>query len=456
MENSLIDRLRGLPGLEVLDTREAEHDFGRLSRGRTLARVRPLAVAGLATLVKFARAEGVSLTPRCLGLSQSGQSIAVDGVSVDLRAFDGIEVLPDLGVARCGSAATWRQLLLAASVHGLTPEVVPLNLDLSIGGTLSAGGIGSTSHRHGMAASSVEGLSVVTGVGEPVDASRDENPIILDAMLGGMGMFGFITGVTLRLRPMKPRTRTFFLLYDDLKVLLADQRRLMNKTWCAHLEGFASSSLQGNRLEPNGQRVPFIRWFYGLHVSVESEAGAEPDQSILGDLGFRELLHIEDADTVERATRADGRFKMMVATGAWEQAHPWLECMLPYAAAVEILPRLISRMPLFLGDGHRILLIADVPRPKLLIHPAGAPVVGFTVLPAGIAPGQLEPALRVLRAIHDEIVDVGGKRYLSGWLFEPDEGAWRRHYGDSHQLWRQTKSGLDPSGILGSVLHPAR
>jgi cytokinin dehydrogenase len=459
IDQLLRDRLRGIAGLAIRDDEQArssaEKDFGGLGRGSVHAVARPVDAGALAALVALANDEGLSLTPRGLGLSQSGQSVPSDGLSVDTGAFGHIEIDRDAGIARCGAAVTWRQLLAAASAHGLAPEVMPLNSDLSIGGTLSAGGMGSTSHRYGMAVCAVESLTAVTGAGELVAATRERRRDVYDAVLGGAGHFGFICSVDLRLRALRPRTRTFFLLYDDVATLLADELRLIGAPWCTHLEGFASAAVQGLRRGPAGRRSPFARWFYGLHLSAEFADADEPDEAAcLRGLGHRELLHVEDNDSVEFAARYDLRFEMMRATGAWQQIHPWLECMLPHDAAAELLAELVPRLPLMLGDGHRIMPVADVPHPELVVLPAGMPAIGFAVLPVGIPPAFEAPALTALRDAHARLVAAGGKRYVSGWLFEPDMDAWRTHFGERFERWRARKSELDPRGVLRSVLFP--
>ncbi len=457
---TLTGRLRAVAGLEVVDDdalRDAAAlDFGGVARGTVRSLVRPATIDVVAALMSLANEEGWSLTPRGLGYSQSGQSIPADGISVEMSAFDEVHVDPERRTARCGAAVTWRRLLGVTAPLGLAPEVMPLNLDLSIGGTLSAGGTGSTSHRYGMAVSSVDSLCVVTGSGETVVATPTQRRDVYDAVLGGAGRFGIVCSAELRLRAMQPVTRTFCLLYDDASTMLADQRALMTAPWCTHIEGFASAAVQGLKRGPTGRRAPFARWFYGLHVSSElTPDRADPSAAeCLAGLAHRELLHVEDSDSADFAARYDLRFEVMRATGTWKQTHPWLECMLPYEAAVELLPDLVTRLPLFIGDGHRIMPIGDVPRPELLAMPDGRPTIAFAVLPVGIPPAFEKVALAALRDAHDRLLDAGGKRYLSGWLFEPDESAWRRHFGDLFDAWRSRKQQLDPRGVLRSRLWP--
>ncbi|NET52397.1 MAG: FAD-binding oxidoreductase [Merismopedia sp. SIO2A8] len=203
------------------------------------------------------------------------------------------------------------------------------------------------------------------------------------------------------------------------------------------------------------ERVPFARWFYGLQISEEYELGSAPEStSRLHGLSYRELLHIQEDDPFAHAARYDLRFQTMKQTGLWKQSHPWLECMLPLEVAMELLPKIIPQLPIFLGDGHRIITLANVPRPRFSIQPAGFPTVLFAVLPMGVSPELLQPALAALGKIHQQVIEAGGKRYLSGWLFEPSEEAWSQHYGSEYEAWQARKRTLDPYGLFESCLFP--
>jgi len=454
-----LSALSRLPGVHVTSDRAVsaanQVDFGHLCEGTVHAVVRPANVPGLCSLVSWAAEHGVGLTPRSKGLSQSGQSVPAAGCSVEMDGFRDVVVSAAERTVRCGAGATFREVFAETSKLGLTPEVMPLNLDLSVGGVLSAGGYGSTSHRFGLVVATVETCDVVTGTGEHVTASRGARSEVFDAVLGGAGHFGLITGAVLRMRPMGPQVRTFTLLYDGLDACLRDQKYLRDQPWAHHMEGFCSAAILGLRRAPRGgRRIPFARWFCGIQVTVEHEPGGEPAATLLDGLNHRELVLADDDDTTAFAARYDARFEAMRVTGAWQLAHPWVEALVPLEAALDIVPKLLARLPMFLGDGHRLSILADVPGPGLLMLPAGRPVVAFAILPMGV-PGPLSaPALAALRDAHDALLDVGAKRYLSGWLFEPNKAAWQRHFGPQFDAWRARKRELDPAGVFSSRLLP--
>ena len=91
---------------------------------------------------------GVPVTAWGRGHSTHGQSLVDGGVVVDMAGLSSVQRV-EPGYAVVDAGASWRTVLEATLPLGLTPPVLTDFLDLSVGGTLSLGGIGGTSHRHG-------------------------------------------------------------------------------------------------------------------------------------------------------------------------------------------------------------------------------------------------------------------------------------------------------------------
>jgi cytokinin dehydrogenase len=454
-----LSELEGLSGLRIETSSSAltanASDFGRLVQGEALAVVYPRSTEHVRELVLWASRHGHKLTPRGSGMSQSGQSVANASVSVDMRDHREVAT-PDLerSTIVCSSGATWRSVLSRTLGSRLVPEVAPLNLDLTIGGTLSAGGFGSTSHRNGIAASRVKRAEVVLGTGEVVACGTNTRRDVFDAVFGGAGRVGIICNVELQLEPVPEALETIYLLYEDLEVMLADQLALVADGRALHLESFCSASIQGLRRGATGRRQPFSYWLYGLHVTIAAN-GPTRSAELLRGLRFAKQLHVEqEPDYAAFASRYDVRFEGMRATGAWEHAHPWFEALLPFDSAATVVRRALELLPPFFGDGHRVLLLAEMDHPAAIAFPERGPAVIFGVFPAGIPPALREPALDALAKLNEVVAEVGGKRYMSGWLLEPNTSAWQAHYGTTYSQLAEAQRTFDPDGVFRSMLDP--
>lgn len=431
----------------------ASVDFGNIVQGKPKLVVQPQTSKDITHLFALANQQGFSITPRGGGRSQSGQSVSPDGITLDVSCLNDITCISS-GQVRCGAATTWRQVVTQLGPKGKLPCVMPLNLDLTIGGTLSAGGFSTNSHRYGPAVANVEALELVTGAGNAIACSAQARSHIFAAALGGLGQCAVITSATLATRNIKPRVRTYYLLYEDLQQWLDDQQLLFTTGQADYVEGFCSASVQGLHRTPSG-RHPLMHWLYGLHVSVEFHSHRSPRKTqILEGLHYNQLLYTEDDNTIDYAARYDARFKMMRSSGAWQQAHPWFECLLPLSTAREVIPRILKVLPPWFGDGHRVIFLSEQNIPSFFMMPSQLPAVVFALLPTGIPQTQLQPTLEILRTFHDWVTEAGGKRYLSGWLGMMNPRSWQQHYGDRYSELRAIKQQLDPNHVLRSVLLP--
>jgi cytokinin dehydrogenase len=433
-------------------------DFGRVARGQPLGLIRVRDESELHTVFELANALRVRLTLRCGGNSQSGQSIAHRSYCVSLIDFEtSVHVDPENSTALCSASIPWRAVVEAAGRHGLVPKVVPLNLDLSVGGTLSAGGFGASSHRYGSAASNVLSLTAITGAGERVTCSRASRPEVFDAVLAGLGRTAALTSATISLRRAGRHVQTVFALYSSLQDCLQDMQLLSTQAACSYLEGSCSSCFQGLRKTSVG-RQPLLRWFYGIQFSVEydAESGANL-QSILDRLRCFEVVHRESDDHQPFLDRYRARFAGMHRSGAWEQAHPWFEGILAADAASAFIEELLVMLPGVMGDGHRLFLADGASNPRYLQLPADASNTSLVVaiLPTGIPESSLATALEFVRGATELLHRHGGKRYLSGWLEPRDGSFWRHHHGSLHEEWEAAKRALDPHEILTSELFSA-
>ncbi|KAG2372741.1 hypothetical protein C9374_013193 [Naegleria lovaniensis] len=126
------------------------------------------------------------------------------------------------------AGAQWVSVVRAAAAHNLRPLVVPDYLGITLGGSLSIGGIGADSVFRGPAAAHVAELEIVKSDGDVVNVTSSST--LFKSVLGGMGQFGIISRVRLNLEPNKAMTRIYHYVSTDFDVLVkaVDQLQIAN------------------------------------------------------------------------------------------------------------------------------------------------------------------------------------------------------------------------------------
>lgn len=432
-------------------------DFGHLVTAAPRAVLRPGSVRDIAEVVGFAHRHripvavngqsGGGTTAELESHSNYGQAAAPGGIAVDARGLDRIlAITPGRAVVEAG--VTWAQLTDAALARGWMPPCLTDYLHLSVGGTLSVGGIGSGVQRHGLQADTVESVDVVTGTGRLLTASPTSNRQLFEAVLAGAGQAGIIVRATLRLVPARARALVFTLFYDDLAAYLGDQERLMAER---------RFDLQAGEVVRNAEGTA---WRYKIEVVAHHDGATPPDQAALL-RGLRCLpgeTTVTDQSARDYAFRVDGFAAYLKATGLWAQPKPWLSLFLPASTARTFVREATALLtPADLGAGILLLYpytTATLTRP-LAVMP-NEPVGWHFDLLSFPAPGADTAAmLRRNRHLYERAVALGGKRYLIGAIPGMTPADWRRHYGAQWKAATAAKHRYDPAGILtpGQGIH---
>ncbi len=425
-------------------------DFGRIIVRKPVVIVRPASTEDVSRAVKFAGKHQFSVATRGGGHSQTGQSLS-EHIVLDMTSLDQVRSVDEkAGTVVCQGGLKWRALVERLAPLRLSPPVLTNNLDVTIGGTLSTGGLGVASWRHGTQADNCLKLEVVTGTGETVRCSSSKNTDLFDAVRAGVGQFGVITEATLKLRRHLPKFRSHYLLYDDLSALLGDLKSVMTDERFDYLESWCVPCPQGFK-NVGGQRQAFAQWFYPLHATVEADGAAAPTgaRGEPGGLKFYKHVHTEEGEIGEFFTRLDSLFALWRRGGFWDYAHPWMECVLPWQTTPIYITQVLQNLPPQAIVGGHILLwpgrgnASSVP---LFMRPTGEFVMGFGILPA-VPLRLVDEALPRLNMASQASSMMGGKRYLSGWIAF-DQAQWKAHYGELWPTVVGLKKMFDPQRIL--------
>ena len=451
--------LKGLPPLDgrlVVDEpalSRAADDFGHLVSRRPLAVLVPGSARDVQVLLRHCREHGLPVAARGQGHTTHGQAQVTGGVVLDMSALREVRVREDAVVAQAG--ARWSDVLRETLPRGLTPPVLTDYLELSVGGTLSAGGIGGATGHHGSQADNVLELEVVTGTGDRVVCSPARGADLFRAVLAGLGQCAVIVGATVRLRPAPATVRRYQLRYPTAPALMAGQRRAAHDGRFDHLEG----QIQPSPGDSGG-------WCHVLEAVAFHRGSVPPDDAaLLGDLGApghlggagargdepgaREIVDLSYAAFLDRLAPSVAE---LTAAGEWSRPHPWWNVFLPGTEADAFVSAVLADLtPADLGAGGVILLypFSRAPvRVPLLRVPAGRLAFLFALLRTASAEAT-DPAVMIEanRDLYRRARALGGTRYPIGSV-PMSRYDWRRHFGPAWPALAAAKRTYDPGGIL--------
>ncbi|MCF6526281.1 FAD-binding protein [Streptomyces sp. JJ36] len=436
----------GLDGALLTDdaSREAAaDDYGHIVHRRPAAVLRPGSVLDIVRMVRFCRRHGISVAPRGQGHATHGQAQVEGGLVVETAPL--AEIGPVQGdTVTVGAGVLWSTLAQATLEHGLTPPVFTDYLELSVGGTVSVGGLGGQTHRHGAQVDTVTELQVVTGAGEFLRCSAARHPELFDAVRAGLGQCAIVVGATLRLVTAPQTVRHYLLPYDDLHTFLEDQRRLVQEGRFAYVEG---------QVEPDD--AGSYRRYLLEAVAYGPPAGPEPDDARL----LRGLRHdpagltAQDLDYYAFLDRLGPVVAQLREAGLWDYAHPWLNLLLPGDEAEPLADRILAGLtPADVGPAGVVLLYPlrrELLRTPLLRMPDD-PVPWLLAVLRTCPPDDQETVDRLLaanRVAYEAVRDGGGTQYPVGSV--PFRRAdWRDHYGPAFPALAAARERYDPDGIL--------
>lgn len=353
--------------VDPTDVKAASLDFGLLIGAQPpLAVMHPASSQDVAQLVKAAYGSnfGFTVSARGHGHSINGQAQTANGVVVQMSGSKGgsgmasgrkpphPRVWPQERFVDVWGGELWIDVLRSTLQHGLAPKSWTDYLYLSVGGTLSNAGISGQAFNHGPQISNVHELDVVTGKGELLTCSEEQNSEMFHAVLGGLGQFGIITRARISLEPAPQRVRWIRVLYSNFSIFTSDQEYLISlheqpaSQKFDYVEGFVivdeglinnwrssffspHNPVKISSLEPNGGVLYCLEIAKNYHESTASTIDQEVE-SLLKKLNFIPAsvftTDMPYVDFLDRVHKAELKLR---SKGLWEVPHPWLNLFVP-------------------------------------------------------------------------------------------------------------------------------
>jgi FAD/FMN-containing dehydrogenase len=431
--------------------------WGRYPRARAEV-VRPENVSA----VDVTRWENV--LARGLGRSYGDAALSKEGVVLlteRLNRFLDFDVRT--GMLRAEAGTTLADVLEVFAPQGWFPPVTPGTKFVTLGGCVAADVHGKNHHREGGFGEHVDALELTLADGELVRCTPHESPDLFRATVGGMGLTGVITAVTLRLKPVE----TSFLIVRhhaarDLEESLALQSdpTYDDEYTVGWVDLLARGARAGRGVFIRGQHArstelpreyrtlvrPVTRTRFELPFDLPSWALNRLSAAAFNGLYF----HTQGGKESAFVSDFNRFFYPLDAVGGWNRAYGrrgfvQYQCVLPSAESERGLRRIRealaeSRQPCFLA----VLKRFGAEGPGLLSFPAP----GFTL--ALDFPVRGDALFALLKKFDDIVLEHGGRVYLAkDACLDPEK--FRLMYPRFPE-WMEIKRRVDPRDRFRSEL----
>ena len=420
-------------------------DLGNIIFNTPAAVLRPGSIEDVAKMIHFCGARDISVAARGQGHATHGQAQAKAGLVIDMSSLQDIHEIGD-GFALVDGGCTWR-LLLEAALPTQTPPVLTGFIGLSIGGTLSMGGISGMAYDKGVQVQHVQELTVVTGKGKVEVCSELENRTLFDHVLAGQGQCGIIVRAKVKLVPAKALAQNTTMLYFDVHAFQDDMRALVYRNELDSIYGLNVV------VDPTtGARA------YVLNIASFHDASTTPDVAALtsGLSYVPGSLQTVDLPYLEFQLQVDQLIAFLRSIGMFDNVmHPWFDVFVPDSELGDYVEDIVGGFqPDDVGQFGFVLffplLTSTITRPLFRL-PDEELVWLFDVLTARDVPGYDADFAANKRARNNAWFDIarslGGTRYPIGSLdFSPAD--WQEHYGSEWEAFADAKDQFDPKNIL--------
>jgi FAD/FMN-containing dehydrogenase len=166
-------------------------------------RLSPKTVDEIRAAYLLAKKSGLTVTARGAGRSYNDAALNGGGIALDMTGMDNIlEWDKNTGFIRCEPGVTLEQLWQKVLPDGWWPPVVSGTMYTTLGGCLGANIHGKNNFRMGTIGEHVTEFSALLPTGALVTCSPKKNADLFYALIGGMGMLGIFTSISMQMKPV--------------------------------------------------------------------------------------------------------------------------------------------------------------------------------------------------------------------------------------------------------------
>ncbi|MCP5467661.1 MAG: FAD-binding protein [Deltaproteobacteria bacterium] len=445
---------------EVL--KEHGQDFGRIQFSNPLGVLRPTSVQELQSLIVDLTKKKIRVNIQGSAHTANGQSQCDQGVVIDLKSFNqvvqtGYDQDPPWINVQAG--ILWEEVLKHSLAHGLTPPTTTDWQKLSVGGTLSTGGVGFMSYQKGIQADQVLELEVVTADGEHLVCSHNKNKRLFNLVRAGFGQFGWITHAKLKLEKAPKYLEVLQCFCDSSKNFHQLIETLVQDAYFDCIHAFLIpksldemkkkvSNSDHNALEKtwDQDQKATPQWIYFIELA-KYRNHANPDPEVLKKIDLSLIWN--NFLTQNRESFFDYIHKepplIEIQKKLGNLAHPELAILHPANHFVSWMDDFIMNLKIKDMGGGPILIIpllSDKIHCPLFRHPIKGMFyfIGILRVEDQNSPTRLKILQQKNLELYQKSIQKGGFRYPCDSLEQPNcPKEWRIHFGE--ETWKKIEEG---------------
>ena len=165
---------------------------------------RPVTIDGLRGVYETARKAGRSVGLRGAGRSYGDASLNGENICLDLTRMNRIlDWNPQMGLVSVEPGVTLRQLWQYTIEDGWWPPVVSGTMFVTLGGAAGMNFHGKNNYKMGPIGDHIQEFDLLLPTGELKTCNRTENRDLFFAAIGGFGMLGTFTRLTLQMKKVE-------------------------------------------------------------------------------------------------------------------------------------------------------------------------------------------------------------------------------------------------------------
>ncbi len=165
---------------------------------------KPENVSEIADVFDIAQQRGLTVTLRGAGRSYNDAALNGGGIVLDLSGLSRVTAWnPDSGILTAEPGLTLERLWQTVLPDGWWPPVVSGTMATTLGGCLGTNIHGKNNFRMGTFGEHVVEFDVLLPTGAEVTCSPTKNGDLFRAIIGGLGLLGVITSVTLQMKKIE-------------------------------------------------------------------------------------------------------------------------------------------------------------------------------------------------------------------------------------------------------------